>query len=91
MWNIQKINELRLKLGWSRAELCHRLAITLKIFEKIEKSEVEIDKEMIDALDRLKMVSETASDHIHKLAKVDSLMRENNLSKVIIDSGKEDI
>ena len=91
MWNSKKINELRLKLGWSRVELCHRLGVTLVLLNELEKNEIEIDKEMTDSLNKLAMVAEKASDHIHKSAKMDSHMKENNLSKIIVDKGKEEL
>lgn len=72
-WTGQKIKSLRLKLGWSRAELGRRLGLSLEHCFSLEQGTHSVSAETVEILDQLQA---HLSDYSRNL-KVKSLCSEH--------------
>lgn len=63
-WTIDKIRALRLRLGWSRAELGRRLGLDLQSIYALEDGSLSLNSELLVALDQLSDAADAAGTRL---------------------------
>lgn len=81
-WTGKRITDLRLKLGWSKAELGRRLGCKADRVSSWEEGLNEPSPEDIYHLDRLENQLKDYICNIQKLGYVDQVLKERSLSQI---------
>lgn len=85
-WAPNQIRRLRLRLGWSAAELARRLGCTVDLVISWETGEVEPDPEMHHHLGYLYACVEYNSYRILQVPMAEKIMQESSLAQVTHDT-----
>lgn len=89
-WNKQNLRSLRLRLGWSRSELAHRLHCSLSDIEAWEENGQKIDSGHISELEILLRQAEECSEEIHYTPAAESQCELKALEQIHFSQVKAD-
>ncbi|MAF90960.1 MAG: helix-turn-helix transcriptional regulator [Bdellovibrionota bacterium] len=80
-WSSERIRQLRLKLGWSRAEFGRRLGLNLDGVYKLEDGALLLSAAILDELDKLQESVESYSRGIKYKASAASKFQNKSMTQ----------
>lgn len=89
-WNKNTVRSLRLRLGWSRSELAHRLHCALTDIEAWEEGDVRVDAPVTSQLEILLRQAEAYSDEVHFTPAAECQCEEKALEQINFSQVKAD-
>lgn len=90
-WNKQNVRSLRLRLGWSRSELAHRLHCSPAEVEGWEEGGKKIDNARISDLELILRQAEACSDEVHYTPAAENQCDKRALGQIDFSRVKADI
>lgn len=81
-WTGARIVQLRRRLGWSRAELSARLAVTTVVLETWEKGEAWADADSANHLLYLQALIDVHADKVHQQPVAEMILSRRNLNQI---------
>jgi len=84
-WNCQQIRGLRLRLGWSAAELGHRLGCSAELVLRWESSEELPDAEVFNHLSFLMAYVEQNALRMSQIPLAEMVMERDHLAQITND------
>lgn len=91
VWDQNAVRCLRLRLGWCRAEMAHKLSCSTADIENIEKGLMAIDLRLRSELEILHNQAEANSEEIMARPAAENSLAENALSQVDFSRIKADL
>lgn len=71
MWSGERIRQLRLKLGWSKAAFSRRLGCSFEALERLESNEVNCDGDTLRQLEVLSFHLDSYNDVLSRSSQAD--------------------
>jgi transcriptional regulator with XRE-family HTH domain len=91
-WTTEGLRELRLRLGWSRAEMSRRLGCSLVRWQALESGELEPLGEECDQLNQLRLHLEFYNEQIELRPLAEAELKNRGFEQIhkkdLIKSGK---
>lgn len=82
VWDQKAVRLLRLRLGWSRAEMAHKLACSAADIEQLEEGVIAIDFKLRSELEILHNQAEANSEEIMARPAAENSLAQNALSQI---------
>lgn len=81
-WNKQGLKSLRMRLGWSRADLARRMDCTGADIESFESGKSQPKLEFIQMLEIIYAQAETCSNELQSIPQCEKHMQKNSTDQV---------
>lgn len=81
-WKREQIRLLRLRLGWTQADLARRLACETQLIESLEVGQTAAALEIVHKLELLAHQADLCGDEIHCLPAAENLCDQEQLGQV---------
>lgn len=91
-WNKDKLEQLRLRLGWSRSDLARRLNITTDQLTHLEFGQRDqFTHDVANELDLILKQAEAISDEVKSSCEIENTLEESLLSQIEFSRVKSDL
>jgi transcriptional regulator with XRE-family HTH domain len=88
-WKEKQIRLLRLRLGWTQADLARRLQCETQLIDSLEKGVESAAMEMVHKLELIAHQAEKCGDEIQKLPAAECLCDQEHLGQVELNKVRE--